>query len=85
MRGAGPVGWGGETIYTYFTVSGSVTRVRVSLDEAYHLDVVEGLRVTVRLPGQEPTDGLVARVRHEPPFVWVELTPVVALAESRAG
>lgn len=85
MRGAGPVEWGGETVYAYFTVSGGVTRVRVSLDEAYRLDVVEGLRVKVRLPGQEPADGLIVRVRQEPPFVWVELTPVAQATANRAG
>jgi hypothetical protein len=85
MRGAGPVGWCGETVYAYFTVSGGVTRVRVSLDEAYRLDVVEGLRVTVALPGQEPTDGLVVRVRHEPPFAWIELTLLALSVTSRAG
>ncbi len=49
------------------------------------LDVVEGLRVKVRLPGQEPADGLVVRVRQEPPFVWIELSPVAPPAASRAG
>ena len=75
MRGAGPVGWGGETVYCYFTVSGGVTRVRVSLDEADRLDVDEGRRVAVALPGAEPVDGLVVRVRHKPPFAWIEVTP----------
>ena len=85
MRGAGPVQWGGETVYAYFTLIGSVTRVRVSLDEAYRLNVVEGLRVTVTLPDREPVDGLVVRVRREPPFAWVELTPLAPSATSRAG
>ena len=85
MRGAGPVVWGDETVYAYFTVIGSVTRVRVSLDEAYRLDVVEGLRVKVRLPGQEPADELVVRVRQEPPFAWIELTRVAPSAARRAG
>ncbi len=84
MRGTGPVGWGGSTVYAYFTVSGGVTRVRVSLDEADRLDVVEGVRVKVALPGREPADGLVVRVRREPPFAWVELVPLVPVA-SRAG
>ena len=64
MRGAGPVQWGGETICAYFTVIGSVTRVRVSLEEAYRLDVFEGVRVTVTLPGREPADGLVPHRSH---------------------
>lgn len=84
MRGAGPVGWGGETVYCYFTVSGGVTRVRVSLDEADRLGAVEGARVAVALPGAGPLDGLVVRVRREPPFAWIELTPL-APAANRAG
>jgi hypothetical protein len=57
----------------------------MSLDEAYRLDVVEGLRVTVSLPGTEAADGLIVRVRREPPFVWIELTPVAPATANRAG
>jgi|GEM_PF-4823594 len=85
MRGAGPVEWGGEMIYAYFTIIGDVSRVRISLDEAYRLDVIEGLRVTVRLPGREPADGLILRVQREPPFVWIELSPVASPTANRAG
>ena len=54
--------------------------------EADRLDVVEGLRVTLAPPGAEPLDGLVVRVRREPPFAWVELTPRRPVAAaSRAG
>lgn len=80
MRGAGPVTWGREVVYAYFTTSAGVTRVRVSADEADRLDVVEGLRVKIALPGAEPTDGLIVRVRREPPFVWVELTSLTRTA-----
>jgi hypothetical protein len=85
MRGAGPVRWGNETIYCYFTTDAGVTRVRLSADEADRFDVVEGLRVRLALPGAEPTDGLVVRVRREPPFVWIELTPLAPSAANRAG
>jgi hypothetical protein len=84
MRGAGPVTWGGEVVYAYFMVGSGVTRVRVSVDEADRLGAVEGLRVKLTLPGKEPVDGLVVRVRREPPFVWIELTPLTPTA-SRAG
>jgi hypothetical protein len=84
MRGAGPVSWGGEVVYAYFTVGGGVTRVRVSVDDADRLDVVEGRRVRLALPGGEPADGLVVRVRRDPPFAWVELTPLAPVA-TRAG
>ncbi len=78
--------WGGETVYGYFTVGGGVTRVRVSLDEADGLGAVEGARVAVTLPGTESLDGLVVRVRREPPFAWVEVVPLRAsAAASPAG
>jgi hypothetical protein len=84
MRGSGPVTWGGEVVYAYFTTSAGVTRVRVSADEADRLDVVEGQRVRLALPDAEPADGLIVRVRREPPFVWIEVTSLARTA-SRAG
>jgi hypothetical protein len=84
MRGAGAVNWGGDLIYVYFSVSGNVTRVRLSADDTDRLDVIEGQRVTLALPGAGPADELVVRVRREPPFVWVELTSLAPVA-SRAG
>jgi hypothetical protein len=62
-----------------------VTRVRVSLDEADRLGAVEGLRVAVALPGSAPAEGLVVRVRREPPFVWIELTPLAPPYANQAG
>jgi hypothetical protein len=85
MRGAGPVRWGNELVYCYFTVGAGVTRVRLSADEADRLDVVEGMRVRLALPSAAAEDGLVVRVRREPPFAWVELTPLAPSAASRAG
>jgi hypothetical protein len=84
MRGAGLIGWGGEVVYGYYTKAAGVTRLRVSVDEADRLGAMEGLRVAVALPGAGPVDGLIVRVRREPPFVWVELT-AMASAASRAG
>jgi hypothetical protein len=57
-----------------------VTRVRVSVDEADRLGSVERLRARLALPGVEPVEGLVMRVRREPPFVWIELTPLTPSA-----
>ena len=85
MRGTGPVGWGGEVVYAYFTVGAGVTRVRVSVDEADRLGVVEGLRVSLALPGAAPAEGVVLRVRREPPFAWVELAPIAPPAARNAG
>jgi hypothetical protein len=85
MRGSGPVRWGGEIVYCYFTVGGGVARVRLSADEADRFDLVEGMRVHLSLPGQEPLEGLVVRVRREPPFAWVELTPLAPPGANLAG
>ena len=85
MRGAGPVGWGGEVVYAYFTADAGATRVRVSVDEADRLDAVAGQRVWLGLPGAGPVDALIVRVRREPPFVWVELTALAPAVASRAG
>lgn len=84
MRGAGAVNWGGVPLYGYFTVSGTVTRVRLSADDADRLDVMEGQRVALALPGAEAADELVVRVRRKPPFVWAELTRLAPIT-SRAG
>ena len=85
MRGTGPIGWNGEMVYAYFTISAGVTRVRLSVDEADRLGVVEGLRVHLALAGDPPAEGLIVRVRREPPFVWIELTPIASARTSRAG
>jgi hypothetical protein len=85
MRGTGLVRWGKEVVYCYYTVVAGVTRVRLSADEADRFDVVQGLRVRLTLPDADAADGLVMRVRREPPFVWVELTPIVSLSASQAG
>ena len=86
MRGAGPMAWDGEVVYAYYTVGGGVTRVRVSVDEADRLGAVEGLRVKLALPGAGPTEGLIVRIRREPPFTWIELTPLEPqAATNRAG
>jgi hypothetical protein len=62
-----------------------VTRVRLSVVEADRFDLVEGMRVRLALPGAAPVEGLGVRVRREPPFAWVELTPLAPPAASRAG
>ena len=84
MRGAGPVAWGKEVVYAYFAAGVGVTHLRLSVDEADRLGAVEGLRVSVALPGAAATDVLIVRVRREPPFAWIELAPLAPPA-SRAG
>jgi hypothetical protein len=78
MRGTGAVGWGNEVVYAYLTTIGKTVRLRVSVDEADRLDVVAGQRVRLTLPGCEPAELLVTAVNSMPPFVWVELTSLVA-------
>lgn len=84
MRGTGPVGWGGEVVYAYYTAAGDAVRVRVSVDEADRLGLTEGMRAWVALPGREPADVLVTRVASAPPFAWVELA-VMTPPATRAG
>ena len=51
-------------------------RLRVSVDESDRLDLAEGHRVRVGLPGREPAEVLVAEVRRVPPVVWLDLRPL---------
>lgn len=84
MRGTGPVRWGNEVVYAYYTTAGNAVRVRVSVDEADRLALSEGLRVWLTLPGGDAADSLVTRLARVPPFAWVELS-VMSSAASRAG
>jgi hypothetical protein len=73
MRGTGPVKWGSEVVYTFFTMEENVINVRLSMDEADRLNVIEGVRVNITLPHRTPVNLLVTAIVREPPFVWVEL------------
>ena len=75
MRGTGPVRWGNEVVYTFFTVDENVVNVRLSIDEADRLSVIEGVRVKITLPNHAVANLLVTAIVQEPPFVWVELAP----------
>jgi hypothetical protein len=82
MRGAGPVSVGGVTVYGYFDATGGGVRLRLSVDDWDRLDLCEGRRVAVRLPGRDAEELLVAAADRVPPFVWADLTPA---AKRRAG
>lgn len=85
MRGAGRLGWGNETVYGYFTLEGDTARIRLSIDEADRLGVVEGARVRLALPGRAAVEGWVTAVRREPPFVWAELRCLATRLLGQAG
>jgi hypothetical protein len=76
MRGTGPVVVNGTTLYAYFMNVGPSVRVRVSVDEADRMGLVEGVRARVLLPGETPVDVLVTAANRVPPYVWVHLEPL---------
>lgn len=76
MRGAGPVGVNGTTLYAYYTQENRYVRVRISVDEADGLNVFAGLRVRVTLPDQEAADLLITAANRVPPYVWLHLEPI---------
>ena len=73
MRGTGPVGVNGITIYAYYLRFRNAVRVRVSVDEADRLGLADGLRVKVTLPGQDAMDVLIMAAKAIPPYVWLDL------------
>ena len=75
MRGTGPVGVNGTIVYAYFVLASGSVRVRVSVDEADRLGIVDGLRLQVALPGQETVDLLITATNRIPPYVWLHLEP----------
>ncbi|MDB5313332.1 MAG: hypothetical protein JWO38_7534 [Gemmataceae bacterium] len=85
MRGTGPVGMNGQTVYAYYTRAGDRVRVRISVDENDRLGLVEGLRVAVALPGQKAVDVLVLAASQAPPYVWLELELLSPRAAIPAG
>jgi hypothetical protein len=76
MRGAGPVGVNGTTLYAYFTRDNGCVRLRISVDEADGLNVFAGLRVRIALPDQEAADLLITSASRTPPYVWLDLEPI---------
>lgn len=76
MRGTGAVGLNGTTLYAYYMRDRSFTRVRISVDEADGLNIFDGLRVRIKLPGQEVDDLLITSTSRVPPYVWVNLEPI---------
>lgn len=76
MRGTGPVGVNGNTVYAYYMADSSLCRVRISVDEFDRFGIVDGLRVLVTLPGQKTMDLLVTATKRIPPYVWLHLEPL---------
>ena len=87
MRGTGPVEVNGFLIYAQVTdPGGGSVRLRLSADEWDRLDAGVGHRVRVGRPGREPAEVLVTAADRVPPFVWLDLLPLVSgPPASRAG
>jgi hypothetical protein len=85
MRGTGPVAINGAMVYAYYTTDSSSVRVRISVDETDRLNIIDGLRLRIALPGQETMDLLVVETNRNPPYVWLHLEPLTPLPQFRAG
>ncbi len=85
MRGTGPVGVNGTIVYAYFTLESGSFRMRLSVDEIDRLGILDGLRVKVALPGRTPLDVLVTASNRTPPYVWLDLEPLVRRAAPSKG
>jgi hypothetical protein len=68
----------GVTVYAYYTREDETVQVRISVDEADRLGLVDGLRVRLALPGQEAANLLVMMATRTPPFVWLQLRPLAS-------
>ena len=76
MRGTGVVRVNGTIVYAYFMLAGDSVRVRISVDEADRLGLVDGLRIKVTLPGRQPMELLVMATKQIPPYVWLHMEPL---------
>ena len=85
MRGTGPVSVNGDTVYAYYTQNDSSVRVRMSVDEADRLGIVEGLRLKIALPGRSVGDFLATAANRTPPYVWLHLEPLAPVALKSTG
>jgi hypothetical protein len=85
MRGTGPVGVNGTTVYAYYTQNEGSFRVRISVDEADRLGLIDGMRLKITLPGKKSADFLATSVSRNPPYVWLDLEPLVTFALRPTG
>jgi len=85
MRGTGPVGVNGTTVYAYYTQNDDSIRLRISVDEADRLGLIDGMRLKITFPGMKAMDFLATSTDRNPPYVWLQLAPLVPLALRPAG
>jgi hypothetical protein len=85
MRGTGPVGVNGTTVYAYYTQEKSSIRIRISVDEADRLGLADGMRLKIALPGREAREFLATASDRIPPYVWLYLEPLVPVLLKPAG
>jgi hypothetical protein len=85
MRGTGPVGVNGTTVYAYYTQNDSSLRLRISIDDADRLGLIDGMRIKIILPGHKATDFLATATERTPPYVWLQLEPLAPVASKQKG
>jgi hypothetical protein len=85
MRGTGPVGVNGTTVYAYYTQNEGPLRLRLSVDEADRLGLIDGMRLKITLPGKKAMDFLATATERNPPYVWLQLEPLVPHALRPTG
>jgi hypothetical protein len=85
MRGTGPVGVNGTIVYAYFVLASGSVRVRVSVDEADRLGLVDGLKVQIALPGRQSMELLVMAAKQTPPYVWLHMEPLTPSSLNTTG
>jgi len=59
--------------------------LRISVDEADRLGLIDGMRLKITLPGKKAMDFLAAANDRDPPYFWLHLEPLVPLALKPAG
>lgn len=77
-KGTGGIVIAGRTLYGLFVVRQDGLRIRVSPDDWDRLNLHEGERVRVALPGGRATDYFVYRETWTDPGYWVELAAAPA-------
>ncbi len=85
MRGTGPIGVNGSTVYAYYTQNNGSVRLRISVDEADRLGLLDGMRLKITLPGNKAMDFLATATERNPPYVWLQLDPLAPVTLRQTG
>ncbi len=77
-NGSGGIVVAGRTLYGQYVATRDGLRIRVGADDWARLNLHEGERVAVALPGGRAADYFVYRETWTDPGYWVELAPAPA-------